>query len=297
MIFSKHRQECNNNMGYPQSHVVTEHDFIRKSSQENILDGIKGPSDFLPTNRHGGVHQFDPTRYQDTNTPSTSSLSCSNSFHSNSTGKFHSPAVPSEVSSGGEFVRAFLNNVSDHSSHDGQFSLQATKKILTFDSKPGSLHEQDSTPVNGQHHGSNSSGQHIGGSSSGQHSVGIANGQHLAMNSNGNGVQYGSGGLSCQLRTTAEPIEFQSPCGHRVELSERDVVSCGKPNSTRDFRSQRSKERSSPDAESMLPLNCDRLRPIRQKTKNAVVRLPNFFVLIVHRYVPLLDGNLYGTEL
>ncbi|XP_041359491.1 serine/threonine-protein kinase PLK4-like isoform X2 [Gigantopelta aegis] len=245
MIFAKHRYEGSNNMGFPHSQVTNEHDVMRKTSQENIVDSVKTQNDYVLSNRLGGVHQFDPTRYQDHNscTPSTSSLSCGNSFHSNSTGKFQSPAVPSEVSSGGDFVRTYLNNVSDHSSQDGQFSLQATKKVLTFDSKPGSLHEQEPVSANG----------------------------HLGGNSNGNSVQYG--GLSSHLRNIAGPIEFQSPYGHRVELSERDVVSCVKTSSSREYKNQQSKEKSAAVTELSAPLNCDRLRPIRQKTKNAVVNI------------------------
>ncbi|XP_071087123.1 serine/threonine-protein kinase PLK4-like isoform X1 [Haliotis cracherodii] len=244
----------------------TDKPVIRKySSQENMLDYSKRNTDNMVATKAPVPHLFDPTRYQEgSQTNSSSTWSCA-SFHSSSTGRVQaSPGLRglSDTCSSADIaqsVKPYLSAGSDSSSHDGDFSLQNTKRVLTFDSKPGSLHEPENVS-----------------SSHGSQGLCIGNVQSPFLR---------SASVEEKLSHVPNlhgPVEFSSPYGQRVHISEKEVNACAKSQSMQDLIGPRGdshrhgeksekKDRHSPETVSQL--NAQRLRPIRQKTKNAIVNI------------------------
>ncbi|XP_052791493.1 serine/threonine-protein kinase PLK4-like isoform X2 [Mya arenaria] len=213
--------------------------------------------------------QFDPSKYQ-SQSSSTSGWSCSASIHSNDA-KPISPREHSDIS-GNDMHRhlpSSISGVSNASSYD-ELSLQNTKKVLNFDSdsQPTSLSEQFS------HRSESSSVRHT--------NISSELGQQQKYNI--------SSELGQQQKYTrsnsVDELEFDRP---RPKVSEMRSISCdvldmeepcntdtntnnsaswsGKPDPV--LAGVSSKQRS----EMGPPICSNRLRPIRQRTRNAVVNI------------------------
>lgn len=227
--------------------------------------------------------QFDPSKYQErVQTPSSSSgWSCSASLHSNDAKV--SPRDHTDTSSQDMLRKqasTCLSALSDVSSHEGnEFSLQNTKKVLNFegDSQPGSLNEQYYTHDNGEYVSNSHTRQQVD----------IANRQ------------------MCNRSNSVDELEFDRPKYKMMEARSNSVDDLDldeprerlpKPvvptrssghenvnNSASGYSGARSrsedkclkpKQISSKQASEMgSPINSCRLRPIRQRTRNAIVNI------------------------
>lgn len=225
--------------------------------------------------------QFDPTRYQDrvqTPTSNSSGWSCSASLHSNDV-KVSSPREHTDISS--QDVRkhqpSCLSGISDVSSCDGhEFSLQNTKKVLSFegDSQPGSLNEQFPHHYENREHMSlgytrnteiNKQGMYARSNSVDE--LDFDRPRHKVAEARSNSV---------------DDLDFDEPremlrkpsksSGHEnVNNCASAMASCQLTNSE---NSVKPKEISSKQSSEMgSPINSSRLRPIRQRTRNAIVNI------------------------
>lgn len=246
---------------------------------------------------HRGA-QFDPQRYQehpDTQSSSSWSFSAS-SVHSNSN-------VPALASSGGDAFshsckdgHGALNFVRQHSqtaqgyesgfSSQEEFSLQATKRTLDFEteSQQNSMHEK---PLHG---GSASQSQQ------GFHTQELLNKVHAYLGQcqspvSGGSARSCSGQGSHRTPVAGASVEFGTPEHvRRIRLTEQEVRQCVRADSVDNLSSPRSSEGDKREAgktghshgegvgkeeteKPEEPLTTERLRPIRQKTKNAVVNI------------------------
>ena len=253
----------------------------------------------IETPRMNMAH-FDPNKYQDrAQTPSNSSgWSCSASIHSNDTrGGVISPTQGiSDHSPIDMTKKPSISTVSDSSSHDGnEFSLQNTKKVLYFDpesnSHHGSLNEQYS-------HQEEHTEQHY-------HSFPLrqADNHHNYRYTRSNSVdelemdrpQKAAAGArsnsvddildyddSREQRTRNvlpnRTTNSQRPVSSNIANSKKvlsNYNNCASASQSKNpvGKVVKPKTDSQQPSEISSPLNSARLRPIRQRTRNAVVNI------------------------
>jgi hypothetical protein len=199
------------------------------------------------------IPQFNPSKYQDTRstTPSNSSgWYHSLSLHSNDPRDVDSPGMHgySDTSSHGLGKRS----ASDLSSHSSEFSLYSTKKVLNFESD--SQHEKP-RPKEVQDYKATSS--HCGAKHSSQRNY------------------VGQYGRSKSVDDFLDSdIDTNSNC--KLDQLGKPEVSKNAKGATRSS-SDEGKGRKS-IRNTVQPLSAVRLRPIRQKTRNAVVSFQLEFV-------------------
>ncbi|KAK3099608.1 hypothetical protein FSP39_006997 [Pinctada imbricata] len=196
--------------------------------------------------------QFDPSKYQDTRsaTPSNSSgWSCSLSLHSNEPKHVQSPAYHglSDTSSGHDqgYVKHSASDVSSQSG--GEFSLQNTKKVLSFESGE-SWHEKpkSNSQCSGRHH----------------HGVPSYLGQFGRSKSMEDMLDNDEDSTSQQ--TNSDPVRHQErPVSEKHGAKGVKSVSAAGDGARGDKKVR----------DVVQPLNAVRLRPIRQKTRNAIVNI------------------------
>ncbi|XP_050415388.1 serine/threonine-protein kinase PLK4 isoform X2 [Patella vulgata] len=189
-------------------------------------------------------HQFDPSRYtENSQASSSSSWSCGGtSVHSSVNNSKTQPSLNTlsdTNSSHGQInpTKNYLSHSSDLSSEgDSEFSLQNTKRVLSFnsDSKPNSLHDKyktDSEMCRTQT--IEEKFPHLKGLSG--------------------SIEFNSTAKSTDSKSVTQNIK--SACWDVQSVSEKTVSKGG---SIETF---------------VNPVQVERLRPIRQKTKNAVVNI------------------------
>lgn len=245
----------------------------------------------------GGGSPFDPQRYQEhPDTPSSSSWSFStSSLHSN-----HGNARPTP---GGDAAthyreeRGLLKFVRQHShtapgcesgfSSQEEFSLQATKKTLDFEaeSRHNSLHDKNP--------GNDVNSRHCQQPTTALGTQDLLNKVQAYLGQCQSPAPATGGKTSSGLANsgTSATVEFATPEHVRkIRLTEQEVTQCVRVDSVENLSSPRSSEgdkRERAKAEVRggagvsvgkeevekpdTPLTTQRLRPIRQKTKNAVV--------------------------
>lgn len=227
--------------------------------------------------------QFDPTKYQErVHTPSSSSgWSCSASLHSNDA-KVVSPRDHTDTSAQ-DILRkqtsSCLSAVSDASSYEGnEFSLQNTKKVLNFegDSQPNSMNEQY-YPHDTREYVSNSqsrqqadfSNRQMYNRSNSVDELEFDRPRHKMMEARSNSV---------------DDLDFDEPRARPLKpvaskySGHENMNNCASGSSDVAARSkdssEKSKQVSSKQANEMgSPINSARLRPIRQRTRNAIVNI------------------------
>lgn len=221
--------------------------------------------------------QFDPAKYQErlpTQSTSSSGWSCSASMHSNEAKV--SPRSHTDTSAQDAVRRqasTCISAVSDASSC-GEFSLQKTKKVLDFESvsQPTSLNEHYSHPGEvpvsvSQHSHTNSvsaefSNQRMYARSNSVDELELDRPRHkaVAMRSN-----------SCDDLDSEDPRDFShKPVSLRTqELTDLNCASALPSDGSSEINTVSSKQQSDLGS----PINSSRLRPIRQRTRNAVVNI------------------------
>jgi len=198
--------------------------------------------------------QFDPAKYQ-SQSSSTSGWSCSASVHSNDV-KASSPRDPSDVS-GQDSIRQLPNSVSGLSNvssiDGGDFSLQNTKKVLNFDSEsqPASLSEQvshcsEKRPTNTSTEAAHSN-LCVRSNSVDELEFDRPRQKARQMRSN-----------SCDLLDVEVPREATGATGSDMKATASTAV----PGVSEKQLSEMG-----------APICSNRLRPIRQRTRNAVVNI------------------------
>ena len=241
---------------------------------------------------------FDPNKYQDrAHTPSNSSgWSCSASVHSNDARGVISPTQGMSDNSPLDMTRKpSISTISDSSSHDGnEFSLQNTKKVLYFDpesnSEHGSLNEQYSHHE-GQHYHSLPQKQpdyHHNYRYTHSNSVDeleIDKPQKKVAGARSNSVDdildYDD---AHEQRTTCRNVlpnrttNSQRPASSNTGDSQKTVKkfsNCASASQSKNTveKAVKSETDSQQPVEMSSPLNSARLRPIRQRTRNAVVNI------------------------
>ncbi|KAK7496406.1 hypothetical protein BaRGS_00012328 [Batillaria attramentaria] len=279
------------------------HDSIRKfPSQDSNLD---------KHGKYEAVHragQFDPQRYQERpDTPSSTSWSFSaSSVHSNSNARV--PASPGgDATNHYKEAHGHYNFVRQHSqSQTGQgyesgfssqeeFSLQATRRTLNFEaeSRQNSIHEKQAASVGGG--GGNHTPSQSQQSQKVFHTQELLNKVHAYLGQCQSPLP--AKGAKCSSEPKAPvagaSMEFGTPEQVRkVCLTEQEVRQCVRADSMDNLSSPRSSSDDDKDTQKSgrgdaaangdgreeaerpsEPLSTERLRPIRQKTKNAVVNI------------------------
>lgn len=211
------------------------------SEKSCASNGTSDVADFQCLNRpqENSNNHFDPTKYQDLSITSGSS-GWSHSVHSNA----GLCRLPSETSSGGDYLQpndsALSSNISTHTSST-DYSLHGTRRILNFDDPSKS--------------GSSSASQGLGEYSEHQtdrncHAVG-----HYSQSIKSSYNEY-------------------KPEAH-IESTTRNMAALGmKHGSTSDYRTTQTSSQAKHGIWKVTsPLCAQRLRAIRQRTRNAVVSL------------------------
>ena len=227
--------------------------------------------------------QFDPTKYQErmpAQSTSSSGWSCSASLHSNDA-KVISPRDHTDTSTQDSARRqppTCISAVSDVSSLDGgEFSLQNTKKVLSFnsESQPTSLTEHYSHPddihgpVSHNHmHATNSgstefSNQRMYARSNSVDELEFDRPRHKAANMRSNSCD----DLDCEesRECSRRPVSGKTREHRNVKCAMGEQSDC--------IEGAKSGASSKQSTEQGSPINSTRLRPIRQRTRNAVVNI------------------------
>ena len=245
--------------------------------------------------------QFDPNKYQDrAQTPSNSSgWSCSASLHSNDARGVISPTQGiSDTSPLDMRTKPFVSSVSDSSSQDGnEFSLQNTKKVLHFDpesdSRQASLNEQYSHQYeHNEGHRSHSLQQkqdyhhnYIYARSNSVDELEIDKTRKKVASGRSNSVddildfdepreQRTRNVLQNRnYNNSQRPMNINSGDSQRGVNSNNNNCASASQRSTTVEQTVKPKMDAQQLAEINTPLNSARLRPIRQRTRNAVVNI------------------------
>lgn len=220
--------------------------------------------------------QFDPSKYQDrvpAHSTSSSGWSCSASIHSNDA-KAVSPRDHTDTSTQESARRqpsTCISATSDVSSYDGGFSLQNTKKVLNFESEsqPSSLNEYYSHPSDFKEPVSHSYTNNVSAEFNNQRVYARSNSvdeleferpRHKAANMRSN---------SCDDLDCENPREHShKPVSGKA--SEHQKINCASGEQSDCTDGAKS---GKPATELGSPINSTRLRPIRQRTRNAVVNI------------------------
>ncbi|KAL4230044.1 Serine/threonine-protein kinase plk4 [Mactra antiquata] len=252
------------------------------SKHSNISDNENhNPRSFDMPRLNLAQAQFDPLRYQDrVPTPSnTSGWSCSASLHSNDA-KLPSPRDHTDTSTQEQIRKqtSTISSLSEVSSYDGnEFSLQNTKKVLNFegDSQPGSVNEQYAANYSNRDYSSNihydnnseQNAHRMYGRSNSVDELEFDRPKHKASEARSNSVD----DLDMDGVKERQAVPVQSHFnGHENVEGGKNV---GKE-SKGDDNSVKNKNVSSKQATEMgSPIDSARLRPIRQRTRNAIVNI------------------------
>lgn len=226
--------------------------------------------------------QFDPTKYQDrVPTPVNSSgWSCSASLHSNDA-KVVSPREHSDTSAQDMLRKqgsSCISAVSDASSLEGsEFSLQNTKKVLNFegDSQPNSINEQyyhhDSReyPINTKmRQNAEFSQKQMYARSNSVDELEFDRPRHKVMDARSNSVD----DLDFDEPRNMLPKPVSSKTSGHENLNNCASGFSNGAVATEDC--VKSKQASSKQGNELgSPINSARLRPIRQRTRNAIVNI------------------------
>ncbi|XP_053399578.1 serine/threonine-protein kinase PLK4-like isoform X2 [Mercenaria mercenaria] len=225
--------------------------------------------------------QFDPTKYQErVPTPSNSSgWSCSASLHSNDA-KVPSPREHTDTSAQDMLRKqgsTCISTVSDASSYDGsEFSLQNTKKVLNFegDSQPNSISEQYYHNDSREYYSNTQSRENtefthkqMYGRSNSVDELEFDRPRHKVMEARSNSVDE----LDFDEPRERPPKPVPSKTSGHENLN-----NCANGLSSGCLPKEdcvKSKQVSSKTNDLGSPINSARLRPIRQRTRNAIVNI------------------------
>lgn len=233
--------------------------------------------------------QFNPTKYQErlTNPSNSSGWSCSASMHSNDA-KVISPREHTDASSHDmkrKQSSMCTSAVSDASSLDGnEFSLQNTKKVLSFDgdSQSGSItdqHEQYSHQYENREYVSNSqlrqntdvNNRQLYARSNSVDELEFDRPRHKVMEARSNSMD--DLDFDEPRERQPKPVSTLSSGHENLNKCANSVAQCYLATHSTDA-SVKSKHVSSKETSEMgSPINSARLRPIRQRTRNAIVNI------------------------